>query len=574
MLSEPRRQSPVAIVANLLSLSALREMGEVVIPLIIVGMTTGRARLMVLIPVVAIVVAGMAVLRWWRMTFVVEGSEFIIRSGVLQRSETRVPVERIQQIATEQGIIQRIFGVRAVSIDTAGSAGSEVTLTAVSNEVVAELRTLVVGAVADSPHRPFLPADSPLRPPGDAAGSHSDLHDTDGSHADGSHTDGSHAGGYDADGYDTDLHHPEDLDAPPRLPHGPSGAMTTDPGVSDQIGITVPRPAGQRVDETVVHLTPSDLVTVGLVRPNGQVLAAVAALLSVGAWQIVIGFIEEQATTLLMGLVMAMMFVVALLITSALGTMIHHYDLMVRRSRDRQGDGLRLTAGLFTRRERFARASRVQIVHLRANPLERTVGRASLVLTQASAGMAAAGAEGTGSFHVPGVTEAELRSLRSVVMPTPWAESGHSISPKAKDLWRTRALAGTAVLVTLAVVSAVVDLVPLAAAVGVAAVGVLPAIITIVLAPIVYRRWEWGITSHTIWARNGVVVTHSYETQLHKAQAVRIDQGWGQRRRGLADLVVATAGGTVRIPHLDIDYAVALRDGLAVRLARHVGSWM
>lgn len=60
------------------------------------------------------------VLRWWRFTWQVTADELVIEEGVLHRRRRSIPLERIQDISIEQGVIARALGVARVRIETGG----------------------------------------------------------------------------------------------------------------------------------------------------------------------------------------------------------------------------------------------------------------------------------------------------------------------------------------------------------------------------------------------------------------------------------------------------------------------
>lgn len=76
----------------------------------------------------SLVVIGSAV--WgvlsWRVTrYWTSGGAFHLSQGVLQKNERTIPLEHVQSVDTVQGIIQRIFRVVEVRIETAGGGTSD-----------------------------------------------------------------------------------------------------------------------------------------------------------------------------------------------------------------------------------------------------------------------------------------------------------------------------------------------------------------------------------------------------------------------------------------------------------------
>lgn len=65
------------------------------------------------------------ILSWRATRYWTSGGAFYLRQGVLQKNERTIPLEHVQSVDTVQGIMQRIFGVVEVRIETAGGGTSE-----------------------------------------------------------------------------------------------------------------------------------------------------------------------------------------------------------------------------------------------------------------------------------------------------------------------------------------------------------------------------------------------------------------------------------------------------------------
>ena len=75
-----------------------------------------------------VIITGSAVwgfLSWRATTYEVSGGAFHLRQGVIQKNERTIPLEHVQSVDTVQGIIQRLFGVVEVRVETAGGGASE-----------------------------------------------------------------------------------------------------------------------------------------------------------------------------------------------------------------------------------------------------------------------------------------------------------------------------------------------------------------------------------------------------------------------------------------------------------------
>jgi putative membrane protein len=90
------------------------------------GFTTQTLALILLgVFVAAALAATWGFLSWRATTYEVSGGAFRVRRGVLQKNERTIPLEHVQSVDTVQGIIQRLFGVVEVRVETAGGGASE-----------------------------------------------------------------------------------------------------------------------------------------------------------------------------------------------------------------------------------------------------------------------------------------------------------------------------------------------------------------------------------------------------------------------------------------------------------------
>ncbi|MDA1029783.1 MAG: PH domain-containing protein [Bacteroidetes bacterium] len=78
-----------------------------------------------------------------RFRYWVTPSELIVHSGVVTRRNRNIPIDRIQNIEIEQGLLQRLLGTAKVAVHTAGSSKAEGVLEYVSLEEAHEIRASV-----------------------------------------------------------------------------------------------------------------------------------------------------------------------------------------------------------------------------------------------------------------------------------------------------------------------------------------------------------------------------------------------------------------------------------------------
>ena len=106
------------------------------------GLDTGALRRGALYLVLGVAGASLwGFLRWLSTRYAVDERGIHWQSGYLRRKATTVPLNRIQGLDTVAGPVQRLFGVVAVHVQTAGGgAKGEIVLDAVGPEAVARLR--------------------------------------------------------------------------------------------------------------------------------------------------------------------------------------------------------------------------------------------------------------------------------------------------------------------------------------------------------------------------------------------------------------------------------------------------
>ncbi|MCH8556351.1 MAG: PH domain-containing protein [Balneolia bacterium] len=133
-MSEPRRQHPVAALT-----STLRTLRELLIPLVLVFFLGGGRDdglfsnpYYISIFLTFLLVAG--VMQWMRFTYRVEDDELRIEYGLLVRKRSYIPRHRIQVIDISSGILQRMFGLVSLNVQTAGGGAEEARISALTIE--------------------------------------------------------------------------------------------------------------------------------------------------------------------------------------------------------------------------------------------------------------------------------------------------------------------------------------------------------------------------------------------------------------------------------------------------------
>jgi len=138
--SEPRRLHPASV---LLGIPLAQAAQALIFPFVA---TLAAPRWFTLFVLVSVALVG-GVLRFldWRMrSFSFDGEVLRVDHGVLSRNHRSLDVSRIQQVEIQRGAIQRVFGLAAIRVETAGSASEpEVDLRVLPEADAVALRSAV-----------------------------------------------------------------------------------------------------------------------------------------------------------------------------------------------------------------------------------------------------------------------------------------------------------------------------------------------------------------------------------------------------------------------------------------------
>ncbi|WP_338410476.1 PH domain-containing protein [uncultured Flavobacterium sp.] len=90
-----------------------------------------------------LLIAFVSFLKFWYFKFYIDSKieEFVIENGIFNKTKITIPFHKIQKVSIDQSLIQRIFSVYKLELDTAGSDGKEVSIAAISHKMAVELKS-------------------------------------------------------------------------------------------------------------------------------------------------------------------------------------------------------------------------------------------------------------------------------------------------------------------------------------------------------------------------------------------------------------------------------------------------
>lgn len=153
--SKPQRQSPMGLVVMFAYTMQqyLRGFWPLLVIMILRFDTVNKLYFFGGIFFFALVSLVIAVLRFRNFTFGFEsdGRDFVITSGILEKTRTLIQRSKIQQVVIKQSLLQKLIGVYAVEVDTAGTSEAEAKIRAVSHQVAVDLKAALQQSLGESP---------------------------------------------------------------------------------------------------------------------------------------------------------------------------------------------------------------------------------------------------------------------------------------------------------------------------------------------------------------------------------------------------------------------------------------
>lgn len=148
--SQPQRQSLIGVLIMFADTfqKALRALWPLLIVWILRIDESNKAYFGLGVIAIIVVVAVIAYLKYLNFTFFLDdvNEEFVIKKGILNKSRIAIPLDKIQQVNINQSLIQKIIGVHALEVDTAGSSGKEVTIRAIKHDLALSLKERLMEA--------------------------------------------------------------------------------------------------------------------------------------------------------------------------------------------------------------------------------------------------------------------------------------------------------------------------------------------------------------------------------------------------------------------------------------------
>lgn len=151
--SQPMRQSAFAILMILWK--TIRMIFAQLLPIVLVFLFGDSLKrpLFLLVSLITIVILAMiiSIIKYYKTYFYISENELVVHKGVFNKVKTTIPFDKIQSIAFNQNVIQQIFEVTQLNIETAGSDKTELVFHAINNEKAQALRDYIFTHKKETP---------------------------------------------------------------------------------------------------------------------------------------------------------------------------------------------------------------------------------------------------------------------------------------------------------------------------------------------------------------------------------------------------------------------------------------
>lgn len=142
---EKTRQSPLAIILLLATFAknTFRQFWPFIIVFLINPKRSMEFQILIAVAVFSFISLISSILSYFRFYYQLTDEGLVVEKGIIRKSRIQVPFERIQSVNIEQGILHQAFNIVKLDIDTAGSKGSELSITALDKSMANEIRAYI-----------------------------------------------------------------------------------------------------------------------------------------------------------------------------------------------------------------------------------------------------------------------------------------------------------------------------------------------------------------------------------------------------------------------------------------------
>jgi putative membrane protein len=421
--------------------------------------------------------------------FKIENQHFILKRGIIKKTNTSIPFDRIQNINFKQNIIQQIINVHELNIETAGSSKAEISIKALSFEEATSLKK----------------------------------------------------------------------------------AVTIFDKTAIESGI-------ETVEKPLLKVGLFELIKVSLTENHLQSLLLLVAVLigffqqinelfeSLGKQKLLDNYISENTSSLENSVIiitgLLLFFTVIAVLSSVVRVVLRHYNLTVLV----KNNALEIYQGLITKNAVILKKDKVQHITISDNPIKKKLGISFITFKQAISGKVKKKQDKV--IKIVGCKEAQIRAIKELLFPD---ENLAGIDKNFPDSYfKIRLYLRGAILVLIANSISYVAMNN-----GFLFLGnilIIPIIIFFI--ELKFRKRYYLFNDDLLLVAQGTIENHKTYVPFFKVQNIAIKQTIFQAKKNVADIVLQTASGKVKIPCISIEKAQQLYNYTLFKVETSQKLWM
>lgn len=421
--------------------------------------------------------------------FKIENDHFILKQGILKKTNTAIPFHRIQNINFKQNIIQQIISVFQVSIETAGSSDTEIAIKALSLEKATALKEII------------------------------------------------------------------------------SKNIEFDKDVIKEVEL-----------KPLVKIKPFELLKVSLTENHLQNLFLFFALVigffnqlqqitdSLGKTESLDGFIQQNTDALSASVFLVLLLFLVLIIVALLSSFVRvflkHFNLTAYLKKD----AFEINQGLFTKKSIVLKKQKVQNITISTNPLKRLIGISYITFKQAVSGQL--NQKKDKLIRIVGSKKDQVETIKKSLFDASNVENSEKKFPNT--YYKRRIFIFTFLFLILTYIA--LYLIFSHIEIFYSAILVIPIVVFLIFKKVKKRFYK--ISDEMLLVGKGLLETHITYLEIFKVQNIKMEQTIFQEKSNVADVILQTASGKIKIPCLNFDDALKIYNHTLYKVETNQTAWM
>lgn len=431
-----------------------------------------------------------AYLIYKKFQFKIENNHFILKQGILKKTNTEIPFDRIQNINFKQNIVQQIIGVFEVSIETAGSSDTEIAIKALSIEKATALKEIISKS----------------------------------------------------EGFDREIIKENELEPLVKI------------GLKELFKVSL-------TENHFQNLFLFFALVIGFFQQIQQISD------SLGQTESLDGFIEENtnafsASIFFITILLFILIAIALL-SSFVRIFLIHFNLTAYLKKD----AFEIHQGLFTKKSIVLKKQKVQNITISTNPLKRLIGISFITFKQAVSGKLN-NKKKDKLIRIVGCKKIQVEIIKESLFDCADLESNEKMLPEAYYKRRIFIFTFLFLIISYSALYFIFSHIEI----FYSAILVIPIVVFLIFKKVKKRFYK--ISDKMLLVGKGLLETHSTYLEIFKVQNIQLEQTIFQERSNVADLILQTASGKIKIPCINFDEAIKIYNHTLYKVESSQKQWM